>query len=215
MRAEIRKALEDARHALVVSHNLNATDKELNAETFSKLEELTWKINNDKEIKLIDEALALDDFDPVADIEEFHTKFNLVYRGKPRVLPPSLLLFRRRFAQEELDEYDLDAQRAQNALGMPRLIPDPSAFTRYLSGMLDSLVDLVYVALGTAYLHGFNFREAWKRVHAANMKKVRAKSSEQSTRHSSFDVVKPKGWTAPTHTDLVEDHAHRDSVARS
>ena len=212
MRVEIREALEKARHALAASNNCHATDKELNEETFKRLDEMTWKIDNDKEMALIDAALALDDFDPVADIEEFHKKFQLTYSGKPRLLPPSLLLFRRTFLREELDEYDLDAQRAQNALGMPRLIPDPSAFTRYMSGMLDSLVDLVYVAIGTSYLHGFNFREAWRRVHAANMKKVRAKSSEQSTRHSTFDVVKPKNWTAPDHTDLVEDHVHKNSV---
>jgi len=38
----------------------------------------------------------------------------------------------------------------------------------------DSLVDLCYVALGTAYLHRFPFNEGWDRVQAANMQKIRA-----------------------------------------
>ena len=59
------------------------------------------------------------------------------------------------------------------------------------------------VALGTAYMQGFNFKEAWRRVHEANMRKVRATSEEQSKRNSSSDVVKPAGWVAPDLKDLV------------
>lgn len=50
---------------------------------------------------------------------------------------------------------------------------------------------------------GFNFREAWRRVHEANMGKVRARRAQDSTRGSVFDVVKPPGWVAPDLSDLV------------
>ena len=73
-----------------------------------------------------------------------------------------------------------------------------------LKEKLDALVDLVYFALGTAYLHGFNFNEAWKRVHAANMKKIRAEKKGDSKRKSTFDVVKPAGWIVPDLSDLVK-----------
>ena len=66
--------------------------------------------------------------------------------------------------------------------------------------VLDALVDLVYVALGTAYLHGFGpqkFNEAWRRVHEKNMEKIRAPSADHSKRGSAFDVIKPAGWTPP------------------
>ena len=110
------------------------------------------------------------------DIKDFHEKYGLEYHGPPRHLSKELLTFRENFMKEELEEYIA-------AKGLP--------------GRLDALVDLMYVVLGTAYLHGFPFEEAWRRVHEANMKKIR-KESDRST----FDVVKPKGWKAPQLGDL-------------
>ena len=69
--------------------------------------------------------------------------------------------------------------------------------------MLDALVDLVYVALGTALLLNFPFYEAWKLVHSANMKKIRARSKTVSKRGSTFDVVKPRGWKMPNISSLL------------
>lgn len=142
-------------------------------------------------------------FDLVTDIEEFHRKFQNGYDGKPRLLPGDMAEFRRKFLDEELVEYKTANDEAVEAMNEG---DDPAT---NLEDMLDALVDLVYVAVGTAHLHGFNFREAWRRVHEANMKKVRATSAAQSTRNYAGDVVKPPGWTAPTHADLVADHAHK------
>lgn len=111
------------------------------------------------------------------DIIEFHEKFDLLYGGPPRKLPAALEDFRIRFMQEELDEYKKATK---------------------LEDKLDALVDLCYVALGTAQFHGFDFMEAWSRVHAANMKKIRSASAR-----SVFDIVKPEGWVPPDHSDLV------------
>jgi predicted HAD superfamily Cof-like phosphohydrolase len=54
------------------------------------------------------------------------------------------------------------------------------------------------VALGTAHYEDFDFNEAFKRVHEANMKKVRKPS-----KRSQWDVVKPEGWLAPNIKDCV------------
>lgn len=116
------------------------------------------------------------------DIVAFHEKFGLAYPYLPRNLPEDLNRFRMDFMHEELFEYSQAWKMADK---------------------LDALVDLAYVVLGTAYLHGFNFEEAWRRVHEANMKKVRAERSEDSKRGSTFDVIKPPGWTAPKLNDLV------------
>lgn len=137
--------------------------------------------------------------DMYKNLREFHEKFGLEYNGKPRLLPEELAKFRILFMREELKEYTE--------------IPDPYSITQQLEDQLDALVDLVYVALGTAYLHGFDFNEAWNRVHAANMEKVRALRAEDSKRGFIFDVVKPPGWMPPTHIDLVMDHAHRKSCS--
>lgn len=147
-----------------------------------------------------------------ADVAAFHERFELTYRGKPRQLPPDMLEFRSRFLDEELHEYKTNTRNGSMALHHP---DDEAEFIHFLELQLDALVDLVYVALGTAYLQGFNFPEAWARVQAANMKKVRRLKiangeAADSGRAPEFDVVKPKGWEPPKHTDLVEDHAHRD-----
>lgn len=127
------------------------------------------------------------------DICDFHHKFKLNYDGPPRVLPLELGDFRAKFLQEELDEYN--KARAE-------IVAHGDSLERR-ADMLDALVDLVYVALGTAYLHGFNFAEAWRRVQRANMAKIRAERADQSKRGSTFDVVKPEGWKPPNHMDLV------------
>ena len=155
--------------------------------------------------------------DMVKDIREFHEKFGLEYNGKPRTLPPELAEFRRRFLEEELSEFKSDSYRAEYFAAMlnsgaptDQIIDFLNRITTGLEGSLDALVDLVYVALGTAYLQGFDFAEAWRRVHEANMKKVRVERKEDSKRGSTFDVVKPEGWEPPSHTDLVRDHIHAE-----
>lgn len=124
--------------------------------------------------------------DMFEDVRQFQLKFGLEYAGPPRVLPMDLTAFRVGFLHEEFKEYceasdDGDTER-----------------------MLDALVDLVYVALGTAYQHGFDFNEAWRRVHVANMAKVRVERASDSKRGSTYDVVKPPGWKPPDLSDLVQ-----------
>lgn len=156
-------------------------------------------------------------FDPVADIEEFHVHFKQAYDGKPRQLPADLQDFRNRFMAEEHSEYQDAVFNAQKALDQTRMgrLADPADFLHWLETQADSLVDLTYVVLGTAYLQGFDFRTMWRRVHAANMKKVLAvkdgavtNNVTDSGRDKKFDVVKPAGWEPPSHKDLLEDHAH-------
>lgn len=126
----------------------------------------------------------------LSDVHEFHEKFDIEQPLTPRQLPPDLAKFRLEFLKEELDEYE-------------RSLHDGD-----IEGQLDALVDLVVVALGTALISGFDFDAAWRRVHEANMAKVRAKADgSDSKRGSGFDIVKPEGWTPPDHSDLVRpDH---------
>jgi predicted HAD superfamily Cof-like phosphohydrolase len=136
------------------------------------------------------------------DIKDFHQRFELEYKGPPRQLPDELGFFRAKFIGEEFMEYLSDHKN--DVLFMSTIVHKLlSTYEIPLEKKLDALVDLVYVALGTAYLHGFDFDEAWRRVHEANMKKVRAERKEQSLRGSTFDVVKPLGWKPPDLSDLV------------
>lgn len=153
------------------------------------------------------------------DIAEFHKKFELDYKGKPRGLDYKLEEFRAMFMNEEVDEWKLANHRlvliGEEIEDSTRLFNSPpinkAEVTSLLSKSLDAIIDLIYVALGTAYLQGFKsemIEEAWRRVHEANMKKIRAQRPEDSQRQSTFDVVKPPGWTPPNHDDLVEDHIY-------
>lgn len=145
--------------------------------------------------------------DFMADIVAFHEKFEVHYSGPPRQLPPDLLEFRLKFLKEEFLEYSDDANALEGHLLSDH--DDVANTTHLLEKQLDALVDLVYVALGTAHLQGFDFNEAWRRVHEANMKKIRTARAEDSKRGSTHDVIKPAGWEPPSHTDLVEGHIHR------
>lgn len=170
---------------------------------------INWRIGGDihKLVRMVKAHLD-EHFDPMRDVENFMTKFGQFYNGGPRMLPEELHNFRVGFSYEEHTEY-ADAWMTEE--GMKTF---PEHIAPNLETQLDSLVDKVYVDLGTAQLHGFDFREAWRRVHEANMKKVRAQSAEESTRHSALDVVKPEGWEKPDHSDLVANHVHRQAVSQ-
>jgi hypothetical protein len=100
---------------------------------------ITYRMGDSQSFAIIMRALS-PVFDPVSDIEHFHKKFMLQYSGRPRMLPAELLKFRYNFMEEELEEYKYWTR----ARGKDEPVQ--------LEGALDSLVDLVYVALGTSYM---------------------------------------------------------------
>lgn len=119
------------------------------------------------------------------DILEFHSKFQLPVPLRPTRLGKALRKFRVKFLQEEFDEYKSALRKGD------------------MEQQLDALVDLVYVALGTAVMSGFDFEEAWRRVHRANMLKVKPRKGQYTKRRSAFDIIKPPGWQAPDLSDLA------------
>ena len=131
------------------------------------------------------------------DIEEFHQVFGLAYDGAPRTLPPNLSEFRQNFLVEELREYVYSVQDGD------------------LEAQLDALVDLVYVALGTAYLQGLPFQEAWTEIHNSNMRKKRALRPSDSKRDTIYDVVKPIDWVPPNLRRVLKDAQSRTSDERT
>lgn len=155
------------------------------------------------------------DFDSVA---AFHEKFGLatVKDGPPRELDIATTEFRIKFMLEELKEY-------ASACGYDlwwSLVHDALDGRQDLPIAADSLVDLVYVALGTAQLHQLPWPKLFAEVQKANMSKERCKIDhkfeggelcqvcgapkvEHSLRGSSLDVIKPKSWTPPRITEVL------------
>lgn len=127
------------------------------------------------------------------DVREFHAKFSLPHHGDgtpPGLLESSVYEFRRKFLREELFEFEESHEKGD------------------LAAAVDALVDLAYVALGTAHLMAAPFDECWDAVHRANMAKERAASADdgRSKRGHALDVVKPLGWTPPDHASILERH---------
>jgi predicted HAD superfamily Cof-like phosphohydrolase len=119
------------------------------------------------------------------DVEAFHYKFGIAYTGKPRELPEDYHQFRAARLEEEAREY----REAKN-----------------LAERLDAIIDTIYIAIGSAHLHGFDnarFYEAWRRVQTANMAKERASKANPGKYKVGMDIVKPPGWTAPDLSDLL------------
>lgn len=129
------------------------------------------------------------------DVRAFHEKFALAVHPStaPTLLDADTFRFRLDFLGEELKEF-VEAHDGND-----------------LAKAADALVDLVYVALGTAHLMGLPFDLHWRAVQEKNMMKERAcaANDERSKRRHALDVVKPVGWTPPDHQPIL-DKATRD-----
>jgi predicted HAD superfamily Cof-like phosphohydrolase len=144
----------------------------------------------------------------IGDITAMHNKYGFNAPDKPTMPPRALLEMRINFLLEEWQEF-VEASGYHLPiidyfqLNKSSKSPDPAK-------MLDALTDLLVVLIGTSHLIGFCqpydtkvslFEEAWDRVMRANMAKERGRTS----RGHDMDLVKPVGWSAPDHTDLVKD----------
>lgn len=143
------------------------------------------------------------------DVGLFHEKFNLTHAliiVKPMLIHDELAQFRLRFLEEEMQE--LREGYATNDLAQ----------------IADALVDLVYVALGTAHLHGLPWNALWAEVQRANMTKERCEINhpyeagfsgamcceqpehKHSKRGNINDVIKPPGWRPPSIHNVLLAH---------
>ena len=67
--------------------------------------------------------------------------------------------------------------------------------------IVDFLIDLSVVAIGTLDLMNVDVQKAWDRVHAANMAKERGIKPGRPNPLKLPDLMKPEGWKAPSHKD--------------
>lgn len=66
--------------------------------------------------------------------------------------------------------------------------------------IVDGLIDLCVVAIGTLDAFGVNPYKAWDAVLEANMNKEVGKKPTRPNPLGVPDLIKPEGWTAPSHT---------------
>lgn len=93
--------------------------------------------------------------------------------------------FRINFLDEELDETKEAILRGDSA------------------EVVDGLIDLCVIAIGTLDAFGVDAHTAWDRVHKANMSKEVGVKESRPNDLGLPDLVKPKGWVSPEHNDNV------------
>ena len=96
-------------------------------------------------------------------------------------LMATYLRFRLDMCKEELDETFTAAENK-----------DPEE-------IVDGLIDLCVFAIGTLDVFGVDANEAWNRVYEANMAKEPGVKPGRPNPFGLPDLMKPEGWTAPTH----------------
>lgn len=124
----------------------------------------------------------------VQDIHDMHTKYGVrewvlqkISDGDRESLQ-KFLDFRMDFIEEEFNE-------TLKAVSLDR---DPEE-------VVDGLIDIIVVALGTLDAFGVDAQKAWDEVHNANMAKEVGVKPERPNPLGLPDLIKPEGWTAPSH----------------
>ena len=69
--------------------------------------------------------------------------------------------------------------------------------------VVDGLIDIIVVALGTLDAFRVDIDKAWKEVHNANMSKEVGVKEGRPNPLGLPDLIKPKGWTEPNHKGNV------------
>ena len=123
----------------------------------------------------------------IKDIKDLNDRFNITntVRNMDPILKKEYLDFRINFLKEELSELQT-ARDINNA-----------------DGIVDALIDLVVVALGTLESFDININKAWTRVHFANMLKEKGINNTRDNKFNLPDLVKPESWKEPYHKDNI------------
>lgn len=120
----------------------------------------------------------------ISDIENMHGKFG-VYQRVDTMCNASLkalLKFRLGMLTEEHDE-TLHAFDMQN--------PEE---------LVDGLIDIMVIAMGTLDLFDVDVEEAWSQVMRANLSKEVGVKPGRPNPLGLPDLVKPEGWEGPDHS---------------
>lgn len=120
----------------------------------------------------------------VKDIHEMQTKFGTrdwVNKNKDNDKLKTFLDFRLDFIKEEYEE-TLKAVAENDA-----------------EEIVDGLIDICVVAIGTLDAYGVDAHRAWDAVHKANMAKEVGIKAERPNPLGVPDLIKPEGWVNPSH----------------
>ncbi len=118
----------------------------------------------------------------VSDIKRMHRKFEMteVFENFNSEEKRQFLEFRADFIQEELDELKSQMDNPEE--------------------VVDALIDICVVAIGTLDAYGIDSQRAWKEVLTANLAKEPGIKEGRPNPLGLPDLMKPEGWVAPDHS---------------
>ena len=125
--------------------------------------------------------------DLVKDIADMHTKFgvNIKVRTFDKEKLKAFLDFRYKFLKEEMDEIALAIDEGDT------------------DGIVDGIIDLMVVSIGTLDAFDVDTHKAWNAVHEKNMQKEVGVKATRPNPLNLPDLIKPVGWSAPSHKDNI------------
>jgi len=117
----------------------------------------------------------------LSDIAKMHDQYGFTEKFKELTSEERqmFLKFRVNFLEEELTE-------------MKEQLDNPEE-------VVDALIDLVVVAIGTLDAFDINAQKAWDAVHKANTSKLVGVKASRPNPLGLPDLIKPEGWIAPSH----------------
>ena len=120
----------------------------------------------------------------ITDVEDMHSKYKVHswIAANPDKLA-DLMKLRMRMLNEEFAE-TMDAYLQADS-----------------EELVDGLIDLVVIAIGTLDIAGVDVNMAWERVHDANMSKEVGVKPGRPNKLGLPDLIKPDGWRSPFHED--------------
>jgi predicted HAD superfamily Cof-like phosphohydrolase len=140
-------------------------------------------------------------FDPWADVREFHLKFRPHHLAALPSMPSSeLLRLSVTLVEEEFYELGDALFRLKSQTNFDQLITSDEHFEA-LAKVMDGVADLVYVLMGLTQVFGVDFRPVWRAVQRANMAKVGGET------RADGKVLKPEGWQEPLVAVLLKAQA--------
>lgn len=138
----------------------------------------------------------------INDIREMHRKYDVDgwvarHEAEPDMESlKKLLAFRVSMLEEEFNETK-DALAAE----------DPEE-------IVDGLIDIIVIALGTLDIYNVDTARAWDQVHSANMDKQVGQKPSRPNPLKLPDMIKPEGWIGPDHSnnhglleEMYENHS--------
>ena len=125
----------------------------------------------------------------LSDINDMHYKFGAtewvedMYRSKNYKILNDFLAFRLDFLEEEFEE------------------TQAAFLNKDHKEVVDGLIDLIVIAIGTLDLFNCDADKVWKEIHKSNMAKEPGANKSRKNPFGLPDMVKPEGWKGPNITE--------------